>query len=204
MESRSRGLERLSGLRQASQLGDEMMAEHRQRFGRLSNNDSKPKVFSSFNLFPTPPDLATRVVKLADIEPHHRILEPSAGTGNLIRALYQAGANHITAVEIDTSMCEYLRGFVESVHCADFLAWSTNLKFDRIVMNPPFKNGSDIKHIKRAIELLAPGGKLVSICANGPRQREQLKPIAKEWIELPRGSFKSEATNVETAVFVCG
>ena len=35
-------------------------------------------------LFPTPPDLAQRMVDEAQIEPGECVLEPSAGTGNLI------------------------------------------------------------------------------------------------------------------------
>ena len=47
------------------------------------------------DLFPTPPDLARRMVHLADIKPEHRILEPSAGLatsfGNKGRGLGEAG-----------------------------------------------------------------------------------------------------------------
>jgi len=38
-------------------------------------------------------------------------------------------------------------------------------------MNPPFENGADIKHIQHAMKMLKPGGRLVAICANGPRQQ---------------------------------
>ncbi len=38
-------------------------------------------------LFPTPPDLASRMVDAADIRPGHRVLEPSAGTGALLLAM---------------------------------------------------------------------------------------------------------------------
>jgi len=33
--------------------------------------------------FPTPRELASRVVSLANIEPTHRVLEPSAGAGHI-------------------------------------------------------------------------------------------------------------------------
>jgi hypothetical protein len=74
--------------------------------------------------------------------------------------------------------------------------------FDRIVMNPPFANATDIRHIEHARGKLAPGGRLVAICAAGPRQREQLAPIAADWIELPAGSFKEQGTNVNAAIVV--
>lgn len=46
-----------------------------------------PKVIVVDQLFPTPPPLARRMVALADIRPEHFVLEPSAGTGNLLRAI---------------------------------------------------------------------------------------------------------------------
>lgn len=38
-------------------------------------------------LFPTPPSLAMRMASEAKIKPGHRVLEPSAGTGNLLREI---------------------------------------------------------------------------------------------------------------------
>jgi 16S rRNA G1207 methylase RsmC len=87
----------------------------------------------------------------------------------------------------------------------DFLQWRPAGEpdlFDCIVMNPPFKNGEDIKHIKHALNFLGEGGTLVALCANGPRQRDQLISIADHWEELPAGSFKGEGTNVNTALLM--
>ncbi len=74
--------------------------------------------------------------------------------------------------------------------------------FDGILMNPPFKMWRDIIHINHARQFLSPGGKLVALCANGPRQRETLMPEADYWEELPAGSFRSEGTNVNAAICV--
>src|SRR5690606_17535517 len=86
---------------------------------------------------------------------------------------------------------------------ADFLTCDAAMLgglFDGIIMNPPFANGRDIKHILHAASLLAPGGELVSICAAGPRQREKLRPLVSEWRDLPPGTFKGEGTRVGEAV----
>jgi 16S rRNA G1207 methylase RsmC len=69
-------------------------------------------------------------------------------------------------------------------------------------MNPPFANGQDIKHIEHALTLLKPGGRLVAICANGPRQQERLLPMATKWKELPAGSFSDSGTEVNAAILV--
>jgi 16S rRNA G1207 methylase RsmC len=87
------------------------------------------------------------------------------------------------------------------VWCADFLALGDELgQFDRIVMNPPFGHGSDFDHIKHAYQMLKPGGRLVAICTNGPRQHEELGDICSTWVELPAGTFKEQGTNVNAAV----
>jgi 16S rRNA G1207 methylase RsmC len=89
----------------------------------------------------------------------------------------------------------------------DFLEQNGNLgTFDRILMNPPFEHGADIKHIQHAIHALNPGGRLVAICANGPRQQATLKAMAETsggWYEeLPAGTFADQGSNVNTALLV--
>jgi protein-L-isoaspartate O-methyltransferase len=176
------------------------------------------QVVAAPQLFPTPRELARQVCELADIQPGHRILEPSAGTGDLVSAAIDRGLGlecgvRVVAVEINASLAQalserrnrrlYANETNYEIRCADFLECNGNLgKFDRIVMNPPFANGADIKHIEHARTFLKPGGRLVAICANGPRQRERLQAIASEWIDLPAGSFKSQGTNVNTALVV--
>ncbi len=168
------------------------------------------KVVSAPQLFPTPPDLAARVVELADIRPGHTVLEPSAGTGNLVRAIRDAAPEAIiTAVEINRelalALAQVLGGRAEGFTAthADFLSLNGELgQFDRIVMNPPFERGADIDHIRHAYAKLKPGGRLVAICANGPRQRDELGEICTAWIDLPAGSFKEQGTNVNAAIVV--
>ncbi|HHO9993734.1 TPA: class I SAM-dependent methyltransferase, partial [Escherichia coli] len=50
-------------------------------------------------------------------------------------------------------------------------------------------HGQDIRHILRAFSLLRPGGVLVAVCLNGPRQQEKLLPFSDIREELPRGTF---------------
>jgi protein-L-isoaspartate O-methyltransferase len=155
-------------------------------------------------LFETPQDLAERLIDYAGIDASHRVLEPSAGTGALLRAI-GPGPDKI-AIEINGSLVDGLtRAGISGVniHCADFLQCNGDLgKFDRIVMNPPFENGADIRHIEHALSFLKPGGRLVAICANGPRQQARLKPKAVHWEELPAGSFKTEGTMVNVALCI--
>ena len=165
------------------------------------------------NLFPTPPEVAAKMVKLANITGAHRVLEPSAGTGNILKALNAHNGpslslfdkHIIEAVEINANLAQVLsdKGLADTVTCADFLTCNGNLgKFDRVVMNPPFDHGSDIEHIKHAMHFLRPGGILVALCANGPKQVEQLKPLSSRWEELPMDTFRSQGTTVRAALLV--
>lgn len=169
---------------------------------------------SAPSLFPTPPPLAARMVAEAALEPGMTVLEPSAGTGNLLRALREAfrpglGGSFVrTAVEINYDLCERLRGAEPgaTVRQADFLACDDLGTFDRIVMNPPFDRGADMKHILHAMHLLAPGGRLVALCAAGPRQWEKfcdmIGPRGGSWERLPDGTFAEAGANVAVALIV--
>ncbi|KAF0234886.1 DUF3560 domain-containing protein [Fundidesulfovibrio putealis] len=172
-------------------------------FQALKEAAKKPvEVKAVPQLFPTPNAIAEQMVDLADIHPDHRVLEPSAGTGNLLRAIGDQPDK--VAVEINLDLAEGLTRLGLSglhIHRADFLACNGDLgTFDRIVMNPPFENGVDIKHIKHALHMLRPGGVLVALCANGPRQNDELKPLATTWENLPEGSFKEAGTGVRVAL----
>lgn len=163
------------------------------------------QVVAAPQLFPTPADLAARMVELAGIDESHRVLEPSGGTGNILRAIKAAAPGaELIAVEIKPQLADVIRtAYRVPTHCRDFLQCNGEIgTFDRVLMNPPFSNAADIKHIEHAAGMLKPGGRLVAICANGPRQRERLQSIATHWEDLPAGTFKEAGTNVNTALVV--
>jgi phospholipid N-methyltransferase len=169
------------------------------------------KVVSAPQLFPTPPEIVEKMIALAEICPGLSILEPSAGTGNIVKALLRTESTlHLHGIEINKELCSILEGFLERSYVCqdDFLTLSapmcpdTEKGFDRVIMNPPFENGVDIKHIKHALTFLKPGGLLVALCAAGPRQKEALEPLAEYWEPLPEGSFKSQGTNVNAVLLL--
>ena len=160
------------------------------------------QVVTSPQLFPTPPALAARMVELAGIEETHRVLEPSAGTGSILRLI--GNRPDKVAVEINGQLVRGLLSGLQ-VHHGDFLDCNDELgKFDRIVMNPPFADGLDIRHITHALGYLSPGGRVVAICANGPRQNDNLRSIVDArggtWEELPPDTFVGAGTNVRTVL----
>lgn len=184
------------------------MAEEPTKFDALRDQlAAGVQVSVAPQLFPTPAALADRMAGLAELSPGLSVLEPSAGTGLLL----QAACLHVhdlelTAVEIHVGLCDRLRAAYPNVHQADFLQLSVEQlgRFDRVLMNPPFENSVDIKHIEHAFSMLKPGGVLVAICARGPRQVDRLKPWALaaggSWEELPADTFKAQGTMVRTAL----
>jgi hypothetical protein len=165
------------------------------------------QVVTAPQLFPTPVELAERMADIADIQPGHAVLEPSAGTGRLIDAMPTVRPRgYVVAVEQSQELCKMLEPKADEIHCADFLQCSDLGKFDRIIMNPPFANGADIAHIKHAAGMLNAGGRLVALCANGPRQNAALKQWAEDsggyWEDLPAGSFQESGTGVSVALLV--
>jgi hypothetical protein len=182
------------------------------------------KIVVAPQLFATPPELAARMVDLAKPEVGNRVLEPSAGTGNLLRCLpgfmpfegflpsgaCRQTAVDVVAVEINGDLTEALdkSGLAQRIICTDFLTCtvegepSSLGRFDCVIMNPPFVNGADIKHIQHARKFLKSGGRLVALCANGPRQREALQDESEHWEDLPAGSFAAEGTGVNVALLV--
>ena len=176
------------------------------------------QVFAVPQLFPTPPDLAARMVSLAGLAIGMRVLEPSAGTGRLLEALpgivpfgqVRQTALQVVAVEVNPALAARLAcsGLAGTVRCADFLKCSADAEdlgmFDAVLMNPPFAQGADIAHIKHALTMLKPGGRLVALCANGPRQNSSLRPMIEarggQWEDLPADTFKEEGTGVRVAL----
>jgi predicted RNA methylase len=164
-----------------------------------------------FGFYPTPEPVVARLSELAQVENGMRLLEPSAGIGNIAKAF--AGIAHIDAIELLPKNCAILRelGFAKTVLEADFLSVTPNPVYDRAVMNPPFEKQADIKHILHAHKFLKPGGLLVSVMASSVLFRDnKLTTDFREFVEdrggsiepLPDGAFKQSGTMVNTVIAV--
>jgi tRNA A58 N-methylase Trm61 len=185
----------------------------------------------TFQFYETPERLAGRMASLAEIKPGHRVMEPSAGRGAIIRAIQQEcpKLGVVFACEMNPEMAslladrdaeEYERARTGGnyrqviVSCGDFL--QVNEKYDRIVMNPPFNGGRDIEHVLHAYDLLSPGGRLVAITSpswkfNTSKRmrwfREWYSKLQEEGLasvpeELPEGTFKDTGTNIKALLLI--
>lgn len=109
----------------------------------------------------TPPDVAARMVRYLGPVGDYLTLEPSAGTGNITRALLDSGHSRyeLCQVERHNSMAAALHKYGPVINRC-FLEYAADargkVEFPRIIMNPPF---SDVrKHIAAARSLMGSGG----------------------------------------------
>lgn len=108
----------------------------------------------------TPPDTADEMVSWLDVYHRYPVLEPHAGTGNLIKAILDTDEPPIIeAVELSYDLIQFLyKRFpdddVRFTHsCFLDFAKEINKKYHRIIMNPPFKKVK--QHMSAALSLLA-------------------------------------------------
>lgn len=162
--------------------------------------------------FPTPPDLVNRMLDHAAIEDGHEVLEPSAGVGNIMDAVkdqHPGAKTHGIEQKFDFADVLKMKGHQHEV--GDFLDHKKT--YDRIVMNPPFENRQDEKHVKHAYSLLKPGGRMVAIMGAGAWNNERSSGF-RDWAsevgaknyQLPEGSFAGDdalkQTNVNTHMVI--
>lgn len=149
---------------------------------------SNLKLDSSKQFYPTPIELATKMVNsISDWRYIETILEPSAGTGNIVEVL--AKKEHILyGNRFDVDLIEvqpelrailkekfsndnyYLLSSEErkrkfdnepTIVGDDFLKFDTFKHYDLIIMNPPFNNGAT--HLLKALEMQKNGGTIVCL-----------------------------------------
>jgi len=162
-----------------------------------------------FGQFDSPEEVVDLVIQLAGIEPGMSVLEPSAGIGNIAIAAERAGGK-VVAIEIDEKRFAALDADPKlAVWKGDFLEFPADVKFDRVVMNPPFARQADIHHVNHAHRFLKSGGLLVSIMSASVMFRDNgLTREFRAFVErqggtierLPDQSFKASGTAVHTCI----
>jgi type I restriction-modification system DNA methylase subunit len=164
--------------------------------------------------FPTPKAIVMKLCDLADIQPGQDVLEPSAGQGAISTELYHRGAK-VFACELLEANRKVLLGDgmppISLFSEPDFMKLETSQTFDRVCMNPPFEKRQDVIHVRKAFDMLVPGGKLASVMSAGVKFRDdrigrEFRDFVKSHngriIDLPEGSFKESGTGVNTVIVV--
>lgn len=119
---------------------------------------------SDKNFYPTPKPLIKRMIGKIQLKEtwDKKVLEPSAGKGDIIEALSDEydynmrnakyHKSNISAIEINENLQATLRGKEFKVIDSDFLSFAGPDKFDLIIGNPPFDTGD--QHLLKAIDIM--------------------------------------------------
>ena len=161
------------------------------------------------DFFPTPVAVTEEMLAAADIRPGMAVLEPSAGMGHIADRIREKGVEPVVA-ELEPQKRELLEAKGYEVVGKDFMKdVSEGKSYDRIVMNPPFSKRQDTEHVRRAYDLLKPGGRLVAIVSEGSFFGKDSKAAEfRDWLEevggtsekLAEGSFNDPSLPVTTGV----
>lgn len=189
-------------------------------------NGEKRNLKKEFQFFETPDDLADELVKLANLDGpgkyldgwgYHRILEPSAGQGAIIKAIHRFhdSPTLVYAIELMGTNSMILKK-IENVRLSskpNFLDISTDPdhQYERIIANPPFTKNQDIAHIYKMYEVLKPRGRMVSIASLHWRNSSNKKETEfEDWLAevnatiypVERGTFKASGTLVGACIII--
>ncbi len=135
----------------------------------------------------TPYEIADFMVRLATVGKAASVLDTGFGRGVFLRALLNQGYEQVTGIELDTryyEFCKRLYGQKAKLTHGDFLTTEFLMPFQLIIGNPPYIHYNRIPSslqasaaclmgtregdlyyafIRRAVELLVPGGELIYI-----------------------------------------
>lgn len=193
---------------------------------KLRQTNIPPVFFPSCDtqFYPTPRNIAGKLMEGIDWSQITSILEPSAGRGDLVEWVEKRIANgyvrgmsgryclenkDIDCIEIDPNLRALLVGKGMRVVHDNFLTYHTNKWYDLIIMNPPFADGD--AHLLHAIDLCRHGGQIACILnaetIRNPytnRRKVLLSELSKygATIRYLGNGFKSSArkTDVEVAL----
>jgi predicted RNA methylase len=178
------------GVRSAPELPDPVKQMERDLVGKQVGID----------FFPTPPGLVARMLRSARIVAGDRVLEPSAGKGDIADAARAAGAS-VDAIEISDTLRKLLEAKGHHLVAQDFEDFTPTEPYDTVIMNPPWSGNADVRHTRRAYDLVKPGGTVVSLIGMhssfasdrvSREFRDWLEELGAEVEDQPREAFVSQ------------
>jgi len=167
-----------------------------------------------FAFYPTPTDVVKTMLSNTYLE-GAVVLEPSAGTGNMVREILARGARVVHAIEVNPGRAREIDAIGDhrlSVQETNFLTMKSAPRYSHVIMNPPFYGTHWMEHVVHAFEFLAPGGMLIAVLPVSAELGETKKHLTfRKWAEkhkdgcygsvfrdLPTESFKESGTRIST------
>lgn len=142
------------------------------------------------DFFPTPAGMIERMIEIANIESWHRVLDPSAGGGDICLAVRNLGVQTVECFEVNSDLVQALTLLGFPPLARDFLNATPRPIYDRILMNPPYCKDAYIEHVRNAYHWLFPGGELVAVLPNGYRDSSIKKRREfADWLDAIGGDY---------------
>lgn len=161
--------------------------------GRVQDGE-KINLKKEFQFFETPVELADKIIEIAFKDVAHfpigEILEPSAGQGALVDAIFRKFSYaDVTVCELMGTNSEILKtkyqDKIKMISTPNFLDVKREGRYTYIVANPPFTKNQDIDHVMHMYDCLEPQGIMVSVMSTGWLRNNDKKARAfRTWLGL--------------------
>lgn len=179
-------------------------------YWKRAKKTSKNKAAEGKDYFATPEPIGLAMVRMADIKPGDKALEPSGGHGAIARWLPETATN--VTIELSPELSPELAMVTEGkVIEGNFYDHHIVNKYHSIVMNPPFGHGGSdaIKFVEKGFKHLYNGGRMVAIIPRG-KMDERINSWLDETpdahvvaaINLPGNTFSRAGAGVHTRVLI--
>lgn len=133
----------------------------------------------AYDFYATPPEtIRSFLANFDGISSSDRILEPSAGNGQIIKVLRESGYdNRIDAVELRPEERATLEALADNVTIGSFFDYDPDCGYDVIIGYPPYSMA--LEFINKSLELLHPAGPAdLPAPDEFPGEREALQLVA--------------------------
>ena len=128
-----------------------------------------------------------------------KVLEPSAGNGNIVEIIKNNGINIITSLELREEEKNNLEAISDSVIIGDFLKFETTEKFDYIIGNPPYSLAQDF--LEKCFEIADEDTKIIMLLRTNFLESKkrydfwQKHPVNGLYVLSKRPSFTGKGTD---------
>src|SRR3546814_16987947 len=125
-----------------------------------------------------------------------RVLEPSAGQGELARWCCRAGGvvDCYELMDENYAVLSEAPCFFAAVQQIDFLTVHAQPIYDRVIMNPPFLKQAEVHHVTPAHQYLKPGGSMIAILREGVTFRAPPLPSSSTHLVNTSRGFNRKRT----------
>jgi len=202
------------GLKLIEEYRTVKLSEEQIKARELRDELEKLRLSNIPGFFPTPDDLIDRMLDEAMMfeSKGMNILEPSAGIGSICDKVRDLDYDHkIVCCETQYILIKILELKGYTLASNDIFDMVPMAQFHRIIMNPPFENKQDVKHVSYCFDkFLRPGGILVSIMSAGVKNNtdtltSEFRELVSKYgyfIDLEGGEFKGafRSTGVRTCI----